>query len=480
MEEHEIAAEEAPARAESRAAARQAVILVHGMGEQIPMDTIKSFVSTLADGDGAPGHAEIWSKPDARTGSLELRRLTTRKSRSGGAFPNGVRSDFYELYWADLTAGSTSGQLVGWIRYLLLRPWSRVPGPVRGAWILLWFLVVLAVCLIAIGFIPADAWKAVFPGWLPQATAIAAAAMIGGLAQQIGTRSFGRVVKYTRAEPDNIAARAAVRDRGLKLIRALHQNSEYDRVIVVGHSLGSILAFDLVSYFWAEQEEARTVAEGDVSFGNLCDLERAAQPLWNGSPSPDDHSRYWKAQSALRRSLDKKVSNASARWLISDLVTFGSPLTHAEFLLASSRQDLKKRQADRELPRCPPMVEELDEWRVDYARKIGLLPEGRTTLMAFPSRDPKNSWTIHHGAVFSAVRWTNIYDPARLILCGDLISGPMRLSFGNGVCDVSLADIDGQSSSFTHTKYWSMAQSSKRRKCFVDVMNMVDLDSPPR
>ena len=35
VEEHEIAAEEAPARAKSRAAARQAVILVHGMGEQI-------------------------------------------------------------------------------------------------------------------------------------------------------------------------------------------------------------------------------------------------------------------------------------------------------------------------------------------------------------------------------------------------------------------------------------------------------------
>ncbi len=33
--------------APSLAASRQAIILVHGMGEQIPMDTIKGFVKTV-------------------------------------------------------------------------------------------------------------------------------------------------------------------------------------------------------------------------------------------------------------------------------------------------------------------------------------------------------------------------------------------------------------------------------------------------
>ena len=42
------------------------------------------------------------------TGSLELRRITTRESiASAPEFPAGVRTDFYELYWADLTAGTT-------------------------------------------------------------------------------------------------------------------------------------------------------------------------------------------------------------------------------------------------------------------------------------------------------------------------------------------------------------------------------------
>ncbi|RYE72086.1 MAG: hypothetical protein EOO81_04280 [Oxalobacteraceae bacterium] len=137
-------------KAKSRAAARQAVILVHGMGEQIPMDTIKGFVTSLStsiDEDGQIQTAEIWSKPDSRTGSLELRRLTTRKSKKGGAFANGVRADFYELYWADLTAGSTVDQLVGWIRYLLFRPWSKVPVSVRPAWLVLCVLSFFALAL---------------------------------------------------------------------------------------------------------------------------------------------------------------------------------------------------------------------------------------------------------------------------------------------------------------------------------------------
>jgi hypothetical protein len=42
--------------------------------------------------------------------------------------------------------------------------------------------------------------------------------------------------RYTRAEPDNIAARAAVRDRGLKLLRALHDTTNYKRIVIVAPS----------------------------------------------------------------------------------------------------------------------------------------------------------------------------------------------------------------------------------------------------
>jgi hypothetical protein len=54
------------------------------MGEQRPMDTLRGFVRSVWELDskitanGLPNPADVWSKPDLRTGSLELRRITTR------------------------------------------------------------------------------------------------------------------------------------------------------------------------------------------------------------------------------------------------------------------------------------------------------------------------------------------------------------------------------------------------------------------
>src|SRR5260370_5482153 len=90
----------------------QAVVVIHGMGEQRPMDTIKAFVRAVCETDavitanGLPHPNHVWSQPDLRTGSLELRRITTRESIASAQFPGGVRTDFYEPYGAGLTAGS--------------------------------------------------------------------------------------------------------------------------------------------------------------------------------------------------------------------------------------------------------------------------------------------------------------------------------------------------------------------------------------
>src|SRR5262252_3727938 len=122
-----------PASAGTHHADMQAVVVIHGMGEQRPMDTIKAFVKAAWETDAVitanklPHPAQVWSKPDVRTGSLELRRITTRESIPSASFPHGVRTDFYELYWADLTAGSTWEQFTGWVCGLLFRPLCTRP-----------------------------------------------------------------------------------------------------------------------------------------------------------------------------------------------------------------------------------------------------------------------------------------------------------------------------------------------------------------
>jgi hypothetical protein len=196
----------------------QAVVVIHGMGEQIPMDTIKGFVKAVWQedhaftGKGPPDPTEVWSKPDDRTGSLELRRITTRESiESAPEFPNGVRTDFYELYWADLTGGTTWQALEAWVCGLLFRPLRRVPPNVRLAWLVLWLVCFAAVALAFLAIVPGSFWQgtglAGLAGW--QWALAAAAAAITALVHRLGTSTFGRVVRYTRADPDNIAARAA-------------------------------------------------------------------------------------------------------------------------------------------------------------------------------------------------------------------------------------------------------------------------------
>src|SRR6476469_2493880 len=88
----------------------QAVVIVHVMGEQRPMDTLRGFVQAVWSHDPArapfyahvadpvdPAGAKInqsWITPDSRTNSYELRRITTPYD------VDGRRTDFYELYWA--------------------------------------------------------------------------------------------------------------------------------------------------------------------------------------------------------------------------------------------------------------------------------------------------------------------------------------------------------------------------------------------
>jgi hypothetical protein len=463
------------------------------MGEQRPMDTIKAFVAAVWENDSRiaqsdkPDPTRVWSKPDQRTGSLELRRISTRESIESEAFPQGVRTDFYELYWADLSAGSTWEQFVSWVRYLLFRPWSKVPHPVRTAWLALWALSIAAVTLAALSILPEKLWDQLFPPWFSRWIFVAVFAALTALVHRVATATFGRVVRYTRSDPANIAARAAIRKRGLDLLEALHDGDRYGRIVIVAHSLGTMLAYDLLSYFWAQRQSARTVQVGTEAFRTLCELEASAAKLEH-NPADDAALRlYRRAQRKLRlelasRSAPSSPTERDSRWLISDFVTLGSPLTHAEFLIAESRADLEGRQAARELPTAPPFREPLDAAVLAAARATAALPiadpREATRLMAFPDMRDRRAWILHHAAPFAAVRWINLYDPARRIFLGDIISGPLQSAFGPAVIDVDVSSLRGAATSFSHNLYWDDNAAVVQLEALRASVNLLDEEEP--
>ena len=483
-----------PPTAVTRSRPKQAIVVVHGMGEQRPMDTIKGFVDAVwrsdpsITRDGSPDAKDVWSKPDERSGSLELRRLTTRESApSPGVFATGVRSDFFELYWADLTAGTSWEEFKSWLWVLLLRnPVSNVPRSVLLAWLVLWFLTIIFVVTGIIVAIPPDThifgWHVPDFGhwrWLVIAGMAALVTFVHTLIQ----KTFGRVARYTRATPSNIAARKAVRERGLELLTNLNNDTSYDRIILVGHSLGSIVAYELLAFLWARQSSARQVTEGTKAFEALAALESCWPEASDEKCGPAARAAWDDAQRALRRELARRPLPSSSgngpnpRWIISDFITLGSPLTHAEFLMASDRADLAARQAAREMPTAPPTREVLDNINVKAALATERLPvtqTGQTSLFCFPRFGDEKTWEMHHAAPFAVVRWTNIYDFARFIYQGDLISGPLQPIFGNMVRDVNLMSLRGQSKKFSHTLYWDKDADRRQLEALRSAVNLLD------
>lgn len=475
-----------------------AVVVIHGMGEQRPMDTLRGFAETLWERDPTlftglsipvdHANSDTWSKPDRASGSAELRRITTARARdpNGAAGTRGIRTDFFELHWADITADSTWDDFLLWYRRLLLRNPFRceVPTRVLLVWCLLW-LVTLGVILSGLAtaisaFAPLEGTPvADFLGWAGWAWLTAALAAFGAVLKGRLTRYFGDVARYVSASPRNIQIRQAARDRGLKLLRELHATEEYKRIVIVGHSLGSILAHDLLALAWAEQSTLIQFAQNGAIGTAIADCEakgiallatRAATPI--PAPTVARHDRgcqcavaahevtpayvaaltdYRLAQRRLFELLSQvkvgKAGEEKPAWLVSDLVTLGSPLTHASFLVARNGCELQTMTRAREILRSPPV----------YEAKAGTTDP----VFTFAVKGTANC-RMHHATALAHVRWTNLHDvthPA-LFLQGDMISGPVSTDYGPGVADLNVRPArPGWLGAivprfFTHTLYW--------------------------
>jgi hypothetical protein len=447
-----------------------AVLIAHGMGEQIPMETLTAFVqaawvtNTDAQWVSPPDEKpeEIWFKPDPVAGSQELRRITTRwtKSRAGTA-AKGPRVDFFELYWADLAEGTTVQEVWDWLRTLLWRRPSQVPKGLISAWLLMWTVTVFIAALLLIAAWP---WPS---GWLRAGLAVAAA-VIGYIMRSIVSPYLGDVARYVRADPRNIRMRADIRDRGLKLLKDIHDSGAYERVIVVAHSLGTVIAYDLIALLWAERGKALLIQETEPLFDKLRAVEKAAHALQAVSGNNESVLQVFRdAQRGFRRGLrsggddgTQKPRTNDEQWLISDFVTLGAPLTHAQFLLARDKTDLDEKITRWLFPTSPPQFQPIES---EQLAKINARPVPPSSAILGPGGGlfsyffgAPETWSMHHAAPFAAVRWTNIYDPHRLIFAGDIISGPLAPVFGKGIRDINLKELRGQSPRFSHTLYWSV------------------------
>lgn len=430
---------------------KQAVVMVHGMGEQRPMETIRSFVKTVWSDDRGLTPAlhtgkrtrdpetkteinKSWVKPDERTQSQELRLITTPADVKGRI------TDFYELYWSDVTHGTTVDRLRAWVKGLLWRRWSDVPRDVKALYVLVWlaFLTIVGPGAIAAVMKAFSIESFGFSAGIWAAIAAAMALLVSGVLAPY----LGDVAIYVQAFPGTVAKRKEARERGLALLQGLMDDDRYDRIVLVAHSLGTILAYDLLQLLWIKNcsvsldDETRRVFDAVGKDALPMDSGARSAIKWDAVKRQQFRETQWAVYKALR-----SAPNDKTRWKISDFITLGSPLTHAEFLLTRNEADFHRGVEERLFSTCPPVT----EW---WPKKLTVL---------FP-RDklPKHP---HHAAMFAAMRWTNIYDRGNWVITGDPVSGPMTENFGPGVENIRVRLTWRFGRVFTHTTYWSRSAS---------------------
>jgi hypothetical protein len=478
------------------------------------MGTVREFVMSLwqhnpqltVSPPAADKGREYWIVPDGKSGLFELQRVTTPPYDNG----SGVRrTDFFEFYYADLFENTPVRNLWRWLQRLLFVDPADVPDRMKAVWRLLWVVTLLAggllVWVIAnvptilhtfwtdafflAGRVNPAGWAALgvgaagvaiehLPrlggafGWL-RSIPVALARVLVGIAlvtliamlnawPVLGALGiaiigyygatfvlplFGDAASYLSAQSETVQSRQAVRTRGLTLLRALHDDPEYDRIVVIAHSLGTVVAYDLMQLLWEAVGPTKDNPPDPEQLDALEKVEAfvATKPgaaAWTDAEVGAYQALQWTAFNALRRQGGKpatdEVVSRPRGWKVSDFVTLGSPLGSATFLVAEGSDEFKKLKDERLMPTSPPQP---------YDPKVNA-----TSFL-----DPKGEVT-HHAAVFSVVRWTNIWDPLDegTVGKGDFISSPVRGTdlFGEGIAQQTVRIVGEKGRSFTHNDYW--------------------------
>lgn len=418
---------------------RQAVILVHGIGEQRPGQLLREFVSNVFDDRAGERY---FVKPDLVSSLFEMRMASV--PRIDAQRPT---TDVYELYWAHLIRDTTPAQVYGWILRLVLSKDSQIPKTlVRLVWIVrVLFVAALAVVAwLATKDIPAI--LKVFAG----GAFVALPGLLGfamkALRDEYLVNFAGDAARYLEPRAGNVSRRQEIREAGAKLIEALHEKRRYERIIVYAHSLGSVIAYDILSNAWARHSRTRDPVQ-HTSSKALRTLEDLVNDHSCPQPAPDID-----AIQTMQHAAWTEYRRNGFQWRVTDFVTVGSPLAHARWLL---NLDAKTRFADlvreRTLPTCPPVTEDIPSPAKNIDRKAFTF----THAYADPdnSRAMRSVLVPHHGGVFALTRWTILFFPYRGLVDGDPVAGPVVSCFGHWVKDVSLRLTKG----FAHGRYTDRA-----------------------
>lgn len=405
---------------------RQAIVVIHGIGEQRPMSTLRGFVQSMIYDATHEERTLFFNKPDPFAGSFELRMLSVYPSKGR------PRTDFFEYYWAYKMRGTKFSHVTSWLKRILVRSPFQIPKRIRWIWFVVFALILLFIAVIATGIIHFETLKL----YSKTTIGVIIAYLFSNAMALYGLRYLGDAARYTNADPENIQERQEIRSNGIELLKKLHECGKYDQIKIVGHSLGSIIGYDIIKHLWSEyntlHNNGSTVKQDRLKKFEK-DFAHTNSPV---NYCLRDIKEFQKRQNEV---IDEQ-SELGNPWLVTDFITLGSPLTYSSILMADNLKDLVQRQTEREFPTSPPIAEKEGEltYPLNYTDTDG---------------NPKTVHVLHHGAPFACTKWHNVYFE------NDYVGGPMKNIFGAGVQDYKLKlnkTIAGNIPFLSHTQYWSI------------------------
>lgn len=279
---------------------KTAILVIHGIGEQEPFETLDSFVKTFAEAHSA---AIKKSRPDA----------VIQKKHSLVKFLDGIESavsftanvpdkpaiDVYEYYWAPMTQREiTVGEVIEWMFAVakggkeFYKKQGQSPknrekndelfekdGEFKSAEYLLKLLSAGSRLKILILYLPLIL-KIVNINPEPALTLLGK--LLGKILKGPLADSFGDVALYAGADEKSkyFHVRKNILDGAIQKTKFLVESDDYDDIILISHSLGTVIAYDALARLnkmMNSDENLRKKAskiKGLVTFG--CPLDKIA------------------------------------------------------------------------------------------------------------------------------------------------------------------------------------------------------------
>jgi len=256
---------------------------------------------------------------------------------------------------------------------------------------------------------------------------------------------LGDAARYFRASPGNVLVRREIRRQAVEMLDTLHKWGTYDRIVVVAHSLRTVVGYDMLRAYFSRVNNG--LPHSDLLEPEFSELDQHDPENPSGAITSEAEFRA-KGRALIEKIAAETVNSRTPAkqklptWLVTDFVTLGSPLTHAYYLMCDGKtekkliDDFHRRVKQREFPVCPPKKQDGDG------------------LLSFTNPSTKRK-EFHHAALFGMTRWTNLFFPMNQMFWGDAIGGPLKKIFGRYIADTPVSTVNPAAPRFfTHTAYW--------------------------